>query len=114
MPLPLLTKTELAQRVLDRSVRELSAADVKEVLTCIDEVVVEAIEKCERVKIGGVMVEPKVRKATKKRQGRNPATGEEITIPARPASSRVVARVSKPVKDAAPKVATLKRKLNGG
>lgn len=111
MALKLLTKTELTDYILDKAVRDLTAADVKEILTCIDEVVMDAISQCERVKVGNVIIEPKVKKATKARMGRNPRTGEEVKIGAKAASVRVTARVSKSLKEAAPKVATLKRKL---
>lgn len=113
MALKLLTKTEMVERIQEMATREVSSADVKEVLACIDELVKDAISYCERVKIGGIIIEPKVKKATKARPGRNPATGEELIVAAKPASVRVAARVSKPVKDAAPDVGKLKRKLKG-
>ena len=39
------------------------------------------------------------RPATKKRMGRNPATGEEMIIPAKPASTRVRVTALKKLKD---------------
>ena len=39
------------------------------------------------------------RPATKKRMGRNPATGEEIVIPAKPATTRVRVTALKKLKD---------------
>ena len=51
--------------------------------------------------------------ATKERLGRNPATGEEITIKAKPASVDVRARALAKAKNALPSVQKAKKKLEG-
>jgi nucleoid DNA-binding protein len=43
--------------------------------------------------------------------GRNPQTGEEVDVPAKPASVRISLRALKPLKDNAPSVQKLKRRL---
>lgn len=105
-----LTQTQLADEVAQRS--GMSRADAKRLLTALDEVVLDQIADAEKVKIGSVVqLEVRVRPATKERPGRNPATGEEITIAAKPASVAVKARPLAKAKAAAPSVDKAKRKL---
>jgi nucleoid DNA-binding protein len=52
-----------------------------------------------------------VKPATKKRKGRNPATGEEITIAAKPASVDLRARPLAKAKEALPSVQKARRRL---
>ena len=105
-----LTQTQLADEVAQRA--GFSRADAKRVLTALEEVVLDEISNAEKVKIGGVVqIEVRVRAATKARPGRNPATGEEITISAKPASVTVKARPLAKAKAAAPSVQKAKRKL---
>jgi DNA-binding protein HU-beta len=105
-----LTQTQLADEVAQRS--GMSRADAKKMLTALDEVVLDQIADAEKVKIGSVVqLEVRVRPATKERPGRNPATGEEITIAAKPASVAVKARPLAKAKAAAPSVDKAKRKL---
>lgn len=105
-----LTQTQLADEVAQRS--GMSRADAKRLLTALDEVVLDQIADAEKVKIGSVVqLEVRVRPATKERPGRNPATGEEITISAKPASVAVKARPLAKAKAAAPSVDKAKRKL---
>ena len=93
-----LTQTQLADAVADKS--GLSRADAKKALTALEEVVLGEIGNAEKIKIGGVVqLDVRVRPATDARPGRNPATGEEITISAKPASVAVKAR---PLVDCAP------------
>ena len=47
----------------------------------------------------GVRIMRKTRPATPKRQGRNPATGESITIAAKPARTVIKVRILKSLKD---------------
>jgi DNA-binding protein HU-beta len=90
----------------------MSRADAKRMLTALDEVVLDQIADAEKVKIGTVVqLEVRMRPATKERPGRNPATGEEITISAKPASVAVKARPLAKAKAAAPSVDKAKRKL---
>ena len=105
-----LTQTELADEVASRA--GASRADAKRVLAALEEVVLEQISAAEKVKIGSVVqLEVRVRAATKARPGRNPATGEEITIAAKPAAVTVKARPLAKAKAAAPSVQKAKRKL---
>ena len=86
-----LTQTQLVAAVAERA--DLTRADAKRVLAALDEVVLGEIGNAQKVRIGGlVQLTPRVKPATKKRQGRNPATGEEITIAAKPASVDLRAR----------------------
>lgn len=101
-----LTQTQLADAVAEKA--GLSRADAKKAITALEEVVVEQIGKAEKVKIGGIVqVEARLRPATQERQGRNPATGEEITIAAKPASVAVKARPLAKAKNAAPPVSAV-------
>jgi len=107
-----LTQTQLADEVADRA--GSSRADAKRILTALEEVVLEQLSAAEKVKIGTVVqLEVRVRPATKARPGRNPATGEEITIAAKPASVTVKARPLAKAKAAAPSLQKAKRKLGG-
>ena len=105
-----LTQTQFADEIADRA--GASRADVKRVLTALEEVVLDQLADAEKVKIGTIVqLEVRVRPATKERPGRNPATGEEITISAKPASVTVKARPLAKAKAAAPSVDKAKRKL---
>ena len=105
-----LTQTQLAQEIADRA--DLSRADVKRVLTALEEVVLDELAQAEKVKIGNlVQLVVRVRPATKSRKGRNPATGEEITIAAKPAAVALRARPLARAKSALPSVQKAKRKL---
>jgi DNA-binding protein HU-beta len=105
-----LTQTQLADAVAE--VSGTSRAEAKRALEALEEVVLEQIAEGEKVKIGGVVqIEVRLRPATKARPGRNPATGEEITISAKPASVAVKARPLTKAKAAAPSVQKVKRKL---
>jgi hypothetical protein len=71
-------------------------------------------EGAQKVRIGGlVQLTVRVKPATKKRLGRNPATGEQITIPAKakPASVDVRARPLARAKQALPSVQKARRRL---
>jgi nucleoid DNA-binding protein len=105
-----LTQTQFADEIAERA--DASRADVKRILTALEEVVLEQLGEAEKVKIGSVVqLEVRMRPATKARPGRNPATGEEITISAKPASVAVKARPLAKAKAAAPSVQKAKRKL---
>jgi DNA-binding protein HU-beta len=105
-----LTQTQLADEIASRSGQ--SRADAKRVLEALEEVVLDQISNAEKVKIGGVVqLDVRVRPATKARPGRNPATGEEITISAKPASVAVKARPLAKAKAAAPSIQKAKSKL---
>jgi nucleoid DNA-binding protein len=105
-----LTQTQLVAAVAERS--ELSKAEAKRALTALDEIVLEEVGNAQKIRIGGlVQLTVRLKPATKKRQGRNPATGEEITIAAKPASVDVRARPLAKVKEALPSVQKARRRL---
>jgi nucleoid DNA-binding protein len=96
--------------VADRS--QLSKADAKRVLTALEDVILEEVGNAQKVRIGGlVQLTVRVKPATKARKGRNPATGEEITIAAKPASVDIRARPLAKAKEALPSVQKARRRL---
>ena len=96
-----MTQTQLADAVAEKA--GLSRADAKKAIAALEEVVLDQIGNAEKVKIGGVVqLDVRVRPATEARPGRNPATGEEIMISAKPASVAVKARPLAKAKAAAP------------
>ena len=105
-----MTQTQLADAVADKA--GLSRADAKKALAALEEVVLDEIGNAEKIKIGGVVqLDVRVRPATDARPGRNPATGEEITISAKPASVAVKARPLAKAKNAAPPLSKVQNKL---
>jgi DNA-binding protein HU-beta len=107
-----LTQTQLADAVAERA--GLSRGDAKKALAALEEVALDQIGNAEKVKIGGlVQLTVRVKPATGERKGRNPATGEEITIGPKPASVDVKARPLSKAKSAVPSVDAAKAKLGG-
>jgi DNA-binding protein HU-beta len=105
-----LTQTQLVSEVADRS--GLTKSDAKAALAALEEVVLEQLADAEKVRIGGVVqLVVRVKEATKPRQGRNPATGEEITISAKPASVALKARPLAKAKAALPSVQKARKRL---
>ncbi|MGA2926783.1 MAG: HU family DNA-binding protein [Solirubrobacteraceae bacterium] len=105
-----LTQIQLAAAVADRA--ELSKADAKRALAALEEIVLEQLANAEKVRIGGlVQLTVRVKPASKKRQGRNPATGEQITIAAKPASVDLRPRALAKAKAALPSVQKARRRL---
>ncbi len=105
-----LTQTQLAATVADRA--EISRNDAKRTLAALEETVLEELANAQKVRIGGlVQLTVRVKPAQKKRTGRNPATGEEITITAKPASVDVRARPLARAKAALPSVQKARRRL---
>jgi DNA-binding protein HU-beta len=105
-----LTQTQLASEVADRS--GLTKNDAKAALTALEEIVLEQLADAVKVRIGGVVqLVVRVKEATKPRQGRNPATGEEITISAKPASVALKARPLAKAKAALPTVQKARKRL---
>ena len=105
-----LTQTQLTSEVADRS--GLTKSDAKAALTALEEIVLEQLADAEKVRIGGVVqLVVRVKEATKPRQGRNPATGEEITISAKPASVALKARPLAKAKAALPSVQKARKRL---
>ena len=106
----MLTQTQLAAAVAERA--DLSKVDAKNALAALEAIVLEQIGDAERVKIGGlVQLTVRVKPAQKARKGRNPATGEEITIAAKKASVDVRARVLTGAKSAVPSIQKARRRL---
>lgn len=103
-----MTQTQLADAVAEKA--GLSRADAKKAIAALEEVVLDQIGHAEKVKIGGVVqLDVRVRPATEARPGRNPATGEEIMISAKPASVAVKARPLAKAKAAAPPLSMVQR-----
>ena len=107
-----LTQTQLASALAERV--EMSKADAKYILDAFEEIVLEQLAQAEKVRIGKlVQLTVRLKPATKARKGRNPATGEEITIKAKPASVDVRARPLAGAKEALPSIQKARRKLAG-
>jgi DNA-binding protein HU-beta len=105
-----LTQSQMIAAVADRG--EMSKADAKRVLEALDEIVLQELGNAQKVRLGGlVQLTVRVKAATKKRAGRNPATGEAITIAAKPASVDVRARPLAKAKAALPSVQKARRRL---
>jgi DNA-binding protein HU-beta len=73
-----LNKSELVSAIAAKS--ELSKAQVEDALNGFQEVLIESLSKGESVKVTGLLGVERVERAA--RTGRNPRTGEEISIPA--------------------------------
>src|SRR5207237_9611556 len=105
-----LTQSQLTTEIAERS--DLSKSDVKRVMDSLEEVVLEQLADAEKVRIGGVVqLNVRVKEATKARKGRNPATGEEITISAKPAAVALKARPLARAKAALPSVQKARKRL---
>ncbi len=105
-----LTQSQLVNAVAERS--ELSKADARRALTALEDIVVDELGNAQKVRIGGlVQLTVRIKPAQKKRKGRNPATGEEIEIAAKPASVDLRARPLARAKSALPSVQKARRRL---
>ena len=105
-----LTQTQLATAVAERA--GLSRTDAKRAIAALEQVVLEEVGNGERVRIGGVVqLSVRLKPAQKARKGRNPATGEEITIAAKPASVDLRARPLTKAKAALPSMQKARRRL---
>jgi DNA-binding protein HU-beta len=105
-----LTQAQLVTAVADKA--EMSKAEAKRAVEALEEIILEQLGNAEKVRIGGIVqLTVRVKPATKKRTGRNPATGEEITIAAKPASVDVRARPLAKAKAALPSVQKARRRL---
>jgi DNA-binding protein HU-beta len=105
-----LTQTQLIASVAEKA--EMSKADAKRALTALDEIILTELGNAQKVRIGGlVQLTVRVKPAQKSRKGRNPATGEEITIAAKPASVDLRARPLAKAKGALPSVQKARRRL---
>ncbi|TMK70824.1 MAG: DNA-binding protein [Actinobacteria bacterium] len=105
-----LTQSQLAGEVAERA--GLSKSDAKAALDALEAVVLEQLADAEKVRIAGVVqLNVRVKEATKARKGRNPATGEEITIAPKPASVALRARPLAKAKAALPSVQKARKRL---
>lgn len=89
-----LTKTQLMNHLAEQT--GLAKKEVEAVYNALADTVVASCNKrgAGQITLPGLLkVELKKRPARKKRMGRNPATGEEIVIPAKPATTVLKARV---------------------
>lgn len=111
MPLPLVKQTDLVSEIAEKS--GFSKGEVKRILVDLEDSVLYHVDQCHRVKIGNLLqIEPKVKAKSKKRMGRNPQTGEQVEIAAKPASVRIAVRVLKPLKEGAPSLPRLRKRLS--
>lgn len=110
MSLEMMTQSQLAAALAEK-VPGASQADAKRFLLALQDTVNDNLGNCVRTKVAGVMIEPKLRAATKARVGRNPQTGEEVQVSAKPASVRVATRATKALKEFAPSIQRLKKNL---
>ena len=107
-----LTQTQFADALAEKA--GVSRTEAKNFMTALEEVVLEEVGNAQKVKIGNlVQLTVRLKPATKARQGRNPATGEEITISAKPASVDVRARALAKTKAALPSVQKANKVLGG-
>ena len=105
-----LTQTQVAAAVADRA--DISRAEAKRLLAAFEEVVLEELGNAQKVRIAGVVqLTVRVKPAQAARKGRNPATGEEITIAKKPASVDLRARPLAKAKAALPSVQKARRRL---
>jgi DNA-binding protein HU-beta len=105
-----LTQGQLAGAVAEKA--GLTKTEAKRALEALEEVVTEELAEAEKVRIGGlVQLTVRVKPATKARIGRNPATGEEITIGPKPAAVDVRARPLKLAKESLPSLQKARKKL---
>ena len=105
-----MTQTQLASAVADRA--DISRAEAKQVLEVLEEIVLEELGNAQKVRLGGlVQLTVRVKPAQNARKGRNPASGEEITIAAKPASVDLRARPLAKAKAALPTVQKARRRL---
>jgi len=105
-----LTQPQLLAAVADRA--QLSKADARRVFDAFEAVVLDGSQTRRRSgSAGSCTLTGRVKPAQKKRLGRNPATGEQITIAAKPASVDVRARPLARAKQALPSVQKARRRL---
>lgn len=105
-----LTQTQIVAQLAEDT--ELTKVEIKNVLAALENLVLSEIGNAEKFKIGTlVQLDVKLKPATKARVGRNPATGEEITIAAKPASVALKARPLAKAKAALPSVQKARKRL---
>jgi nucleoid DNA-binding protein len=94
-----LTATEVVAAVAEGS--GLTKAQAKQALDVLQELIIKQVKQGGEIKLFKlVKIAVKHKPATKSREGRNPATGQMITIAAKPARKVVKASALKLLKDA--------------
>lgn len=112
MVLPMMTQNELVANMAERT--GWSQSDVRSFMFHLQDEVIAAVEHSVRVKVAGVVVGPVLKAATKARMGRNPATGEEVEISAKPAKVVLKSRIVMPLSAAElPSVQRLRKSYVG-
>ena len=92
------TKGQLFGTIAEKA--ELSRKQVSEIMTILSDEAIKSLKKHGQFTLPGLAkMTVKKKPATKARKGRNPFTGEEITIKAKPASKAVRIRPVKALKE---------------
>jgi nucleoid DNA-binding protein len=92
------TKSEIIGTIADKT--SLSKKDVGAVFDNLNEIIKKSLKSANEFSMPGLMKVRVVKKpATKARLGKNPFTGEEITIKAKPARKTVKVTALKGLKD---------------
>lgn len=111
MALPMMTVAQVAKSIAENT--GISVTDVRHVMDDLKDLTLAELEDCKRFKLLGIVqLEPKMKPARKKRMGRNPATGEELEIAAKPAEAVIRARVLAEAKTATPALTSLRKALS--
>jgi nucleoid DNA-binding protein len=85
------TKAEIVAHLAEKT--KLSQKEIQDVFDELDKFIAQSLRTKRKFKFPGLVVfEVRRKKATRARQGRNPATGEALTIKAKPAHDIVRAR----------------------
>jgi nucleoid DNA-binding protein len=100
MPLYLITQGEMIADLAEKT--GFPKGEVKHMLHALEEYIAAEVAKGNRVKVAGVLVEPKLKKAVKfkKNGARNPQTGEQVDRKAKPAKVVLKAKIASPLSKA--------------
>lgn len=110
MPLPLVSQAELVDEIAEET--GFAKGQIRHVLTELEKSITYHVGECHRVRVCGLLqIEPKVKKKQAARMGRNPQTGADVEISAKPAGVRVAVRVLKPLKESAPALPRLRKRI---
>ncbi len=91
------TKSQIFNTIADAT--EMSRKEITTVLGALESLIVADLKKGTPVKLMGMKMTVKKKKATKARKGTNPFTGEEMMFKAKPASKAVKVRALKTLND---------------
>ena len=73
-----ISRSDLVAALADKA--DTSKSDADKVLSAFSDILIDAVNKGEKVSIPGILAVERVKRAA--RTGRNPSTGETINIPA--------------------------------